>query len=221
MVYGITDINTFILGTIFVVLLPGPNSLYVITVASQRGIGPGYLGACGIFAGDAILMLLAATGAASLLYAAPTVFMLLQFAGAAYLAWLGIGLIRSGLADWTTRDSSARDTETTTLKDLQRPFRTALIISLLNPKAIMFFISFFIQFVEPGYPYPALSFLILGTIVQISSALYLSILIFGGVQLAQTFRRLPILAGLSKAAVGVLFIGFGLRLAIGSISAAG
>jgi leucine efflux protein len=232
MVYGITDINTFILGTIFVVLLPGPNSLYVITVASQRGIGPGYLGACGIFVGDAILMLLAATGAASLLYAAPTVFMLLQFAGAAYLAWLGIGLIRSGLTDWFTRDTTAEDTETapdagttnttsssTALKDLQRPFRTALIISLLNPKAIMFFISFFIQFVEPGYPYPALSFLILGTIVQISSALYLSILIFGGVQLAQTFRRLPVLAGLSKAAVGVLFIGFGLRLAIGSITA--
>ncbi len=234
MVYGITDINTFILGTIFVVLLPGPNSLYVITVASQRGIGPGYLGACGIFAGDAILMLLAATGAASLLYAAPTVFMLLQFAGAGYLAWLGIGLIRSGLTDWFKRETTAGDTETasdaktpdassssTTLKDLQRPFRTALIISLLNPKAIMFFISFFIQFVEPGYPYPALSFLILGTIVQISSALYLSILIFGGVQLAQTFRRLPVLAGLSKAAVGVLFIGFGLRLAIGSITAAG
>ncbi len=233
MVYGITDINTFILGTIFVVLLPGPNSLYVITVASQRGIGPGYLGACGIFVGDAILMLLAATGAASLLYAAPTIFMLLQFAGAAYLAWLGIGLIRSGLTDWFTRDATAGDTETapdaktthatssssTTLKDLQRPFRTALIISLLNPKAIMFFISFFIQFVEPGYPYPALSFLILGTIVQISSALYLSILIFGGVQLAQTFRRLPVLAGLSKAAVGILFIGFGLRLAIGSIAA--
>ncbi len=83
----------------------------------------------------------------------------------------------------------------------------------------MFFISFFIQFVEPGYPYPALSFLILGTIVQISSALYLSILIFGGVQLAQTFSRLPLLAGLSKAAVGLLFIGFGLRLAIGSIAA--
>ncbi len=217
MFYGITDINTFILGTIFVVLLPGPNSLYVITVASQRGIGPGYLGACGIFVGDAILMLLAATGAASLLYAAPTVFMLLQFAGAAYLAWLGVGLIRSGLTDWQARHEPIA-TAPTTIRDLKRPFRTALIISLLNPKAIMFFISFFIQFVEPGYPYPALSFLILGTIVQISSALYLSILIFGGVQLAQTFRQLPLLAAVSKAAVGILFIGFGLRLALGSIA---
>ncbi len=217
MLYGITDINTFILGTIFVVLLPGPNSLYVITVASQRGIGPGYLGACGIFVGDAILMLLAATGAASLLYAAPTVFMLLQFAGAAYLAWLGVGLIRAGFADWQMRHKPVATAPPTT-RDLQRPFRTALIISLLNPKAIMFFISFFIQFVEPGYPYPALSFLILGTIVQISSALYLSILIFGGVQLAQTFRQLPLLAAVSKAAVGILFIGFGLRLALGSMA---
>lgn len=217
MLYGITDIHTFILGTIFVVLLPGPNSLYVITVASQRGIGPGYLGACGIFVGDAILMLLAATGAASLLYAAPTVFMLLQFAGAAYLAWLGFGLIRSGLTDWQTRNEPIA-TAPTTIRDLKHPFKTALIISLLNPKAIMFFISFFIQFVAPEYPYPALSFLILGTIVQISSALYLSILIFGGVQLAQTFRQLPLLAAVSKAAVGILFIGFGLRLALGSIA---
>ena len=67
MYYGITDLSTFILGTIFIVLLPGPNSLYVMSVASRWGIAAGYRGACGIFLGDLILMILSATGVASLL----------------------------------------------------------------------------------------------------------------------------------------------------------
>ena len=62
MTYGITDLTTFILGTIFIVLLPGPNSVYVMTVASRRGVAQGYRGACGIFLGDTILMVLSATG---------------------------------------------------------------------------------------------------------------------------------------------------------------
>ncbi len=65
MVYGITDLTTFVLGTIVIVLLPGPNSLYVMTVASQHGVSAGYRGALGIFTGDLILMTLAATGVVS------------------------------------------------------------------------------------------------------------------------------------------------------------
>ena len=75
MTYGITDLATFILGTIFIVLLPGPNSMYVTLVASRWGIAAGYRGACGIFLGDLILMVLAASGIASLLVAVPALFM--------------------------------------------------------------------------------------------------------------------------------------------------
>src|SRR3954471_11528510 len=81
MFYGITDLTTFILGTIFIVLLPGPNSLYVMTVASRLGVGPGYRGACGIFVGDTILMVLSATGVASVLHATPALFMVVKYAG--------------------------------------------------------------------------------------------------------------------------------------------
>ena len=66
---GITDFWTFVLGTIFIVLLPGPNSMYVLSVAAQRGVREGYKGACGVFLGDAILMVLSAAGVASLLKA--------------------------------------------------------------------------------------------------------------------------------------------------------
>lgn len=214
MVYGVTDLTTFILGTIFIVLLPGPNSLYVMSVASRFGIAAGYRGALGIFLGDLILMILAATGAASLLQTTPALFMLIKYAGAAYLAWMGIGLLRSALKTWTNRQADAAPQP---VPDSARPFRTALIISLMNPKAILFFVSFFIQFVDPAYPYPALSFAILGLIVQVCSAFYLSLLIFGGARLADAFRRRRRTSAAATGAVGGLFIGFSAKLANASL----
>ncbi len=210
MFYGITDLTTFILGTIFIVLLPGPNSLYVMTVASRWGVAAGYRGAGGIFLGDTILMILSATGVASLLQATPALFMALKYAGAAYLAWLGVGLLRSAVRTWR----KGRESEPSMVPvDASRPFRTALLISLMNPKAILFFISFFIQFVSPEYAHPELSFVILGVIVQVCSALYLSALIFGGAHLAQQFSRRRRLSAVATGGVGGLFIGFGVKLA--------
>ncbi len=210
---GVTDIWTYVLGTIFIVLLPGPNSLYVLSVASRRGIRQGYQGACGIFLGDSILMLLSATGAASLLRANPSLFMVAKFAGAAYLAWLGAGLLKSAWGSWRGAAVAALE-----VKDTARPFHSALMISLVNPKAILFFISFFIQFVDPGYPYPALPFLLLGAICQIISATYLSLLIFGGARLAGQFRSRRSLAAAATGGVGALFIGFGAKLASATLS---
>ena len=210
MTYGITDITTFVLGTIFIVLLPGPNSLYVMSVASRWGVGAGYRGACGIFLGDAILMVLSATGVASLLQTTPALFAVLKYAGAAYLAWMGLGLLRAARAIW--REGVA-DGGGQPPPDAARPFHTALLISLMNPKAILFFVSFFIQFVDPGYAFPALSFALLGAIVQLVSALYLSVLIFGGARLAQQFRRRRRLSAGATGGVGALFIGFGAKLA--------
>jgi len=210
MFYGITDLTTFILGTIFIVLLPGPNSLYVMTIASRWGIGAGYRGALGIFLGDTILMILSATGVASLLQTTPALFVVFKYVGAAYLAWLGVGLLRAAFGTWRSHDVTEQPNAPIVAT---RPFRTALVISLMNPKAILFFISFFIQFVSPDYPYPALSFLILGITVQICSALYLTILIFGGTHLALQVRRRRRLSAVATGGVGALFIGFGFKLA--------
>lgn len=84
---------------------------------------------------------------------------------------------------------------------VERPYRRALVVSLLNPKAILFFISFFVQFVDPSYAHPVLSFLTLGAWAQLFSFTYLSVLIFSGTFLAATFRRRKRLtAGLSAGA---------------------
>jgi leucine efflux protein len=217
MFFGITDITTFVLGTLFIVLLPGPNSLYIMTVASRWGVAAGYRGAAGIVAGDTVLMILSATGVASALQAQPALFLLFKYAGAAYLAWLGAGLVRSAVRAWRDRPEPAPAAAPV---DASRPFRTALVICLMNPKAILFFVSFFIQFVSPDYPHPALSFLILGLIVQGFSILYLSALIFGGARLAEVFRRRRRLSAAATGAVGSLFIGFGIRLAGASLGPA-
>lgn len=217
MTYGITDLTAFILGTIFIVLLPGPNSLYVMTLASRFGVRKGYQGALGIFVGDAVLMVLSATGAASLLRSTPELFMAIKYAGAAYLAWLGLKLVKSGWDTWRHPSPTLAAAAQVPPAQTVHPFRTALLISLMNPKAILFFVSFFIQFVSPGYEHPALSFLILGTIVQVCSALYLTLLILGGAHLAALFRKRQRLAAAGTAAVGALFVGFGAKLASASL----
>ena len=219
MFYGITDLSTFILGTVFIVLLPGPNSLYVMATASRWGVAAGYRGALGIFVGDTLLMLLAVTGMASLLRATPELFMAIKYAGAAYLAWVGIGLLRASLAAWRRGDEAGAEAVTghPAVSGTPHPFRTALIISLMNPKAILFFVSFFIQFVDPAYAHPGLSFVILGVIVQICSVLYLSVLIFSGARLAAHFRRHRRAAAGATAGVGGVFIGFGAKLATATL----
>ena len=216
MFYGVTDLGTFVLGTIFIVLVPGPNSLYVMTIASRFGIAAGYRGAAGIFVGDLILMTLAATGVASVFQANPALFVALKYAGAAYLVFLGLSLLRSAFA----RRRATEPAAAATLPDAgsTRPFRVALFISLMNPKAILFYVSFFIQFVAPDYPHPAVSFLILGVVVQLCSTAYLSVLIFGGTWLADAFRRRPRLSATATGGVGALFIGFGARLAAGGLA---
>ena len=214
-ILGITDLWTYVLGTVAIVLLPGPNSMFVLSVAARRGVRMGYAAACGVFAGDTVLMILAALGAATLLKTLPALFVVIKVVGALYLAWVGVGLLKGAWRRW--KGTLAAEADSTTSLDLSRPFRKALVVSLLNPKAILFFVSFFVQFVDPAYPWPGLSFLVLGLIAQVASALYLSTLIFSGARLASTFARARRTASLATSGVGLLFLGFGARLATASL----
>ncbi|NUR82885.1 MAG: leucine efflux protein LeuE [Nonomuraea sp.] len=212
MFFGIIDLWKYVVGAFLIILLPGPNSLYVLSLAAQRGVRQGYRAAAGVFLGDTVLMLLTAAGAASLLRSSALLFTIVKYAGAAYLAYIGFQMIRSA---WRRKPTvSAEPVEV----PKAHPFRKALTISLMNPKAILFFVSFFVQFVDPAYPMPALSFLILGGIIQVFSVLYLTMLIFGGTFLAGQFRaRRKLSAGLTTG-VGAVFLGFGAKLATTSLS---
>jgi leucine efflux protein len=212
---GITDLPTYVIGTIFIILLPGPNSLYVLSVAAKRGVRAGYQGAAAVVVGDAVLMVLAAAGIGSLLAAYPGVFTVIKYAGGAYLIWIGIQLILGAIMRWRNR---AIVTETgSEAADTSHPFKRALAISLVNPKAILFFVSFFIQFVDPAYPHPALTFVALGTILQVVSIIYLSALILIGARVAEAFRRRHRLSAAITGGVGGVFIGFGAKLATATL----
>ncbi|MEU9863831.1 leucine efflux protein LeuE [Streptomyces sp. NPDC047971] len=213
---GVTDLPTYLAGLVLIILLPGPNSLYVLSVAARKGTRTGYKAAAGVFTGDAVLMTLAALGAASLLQTTPLLFMIVKYAGAGYLTWMAIGMLRAAWGMWRSRGELTPEEPEAAPAAGENPYRRALIISLFNPKAILFLISFFVQFVDPGYAYPALSFLVLGTLLQISSFLYLTMLIFGGTRLASAFRRRRRLSAGATSAAGALFLGFAAKLSLSS-----
>ncbi|WP_433543938.1 leucine efflux protein LeuE (plasmid) [Streptomyces sp. CA-294286] len=214
---GVTDLPTYLMGLVLIVLLPGPNSLYVLSVAARRGVRAGYTAAAGVWCGDAVLMVLSAAGVASLLQANALLFGIVKYAGAGYLTWLAIGMLRAAWSMWRTRRESVRTAAAQAEPAaVERPYRRALVISLLNPKAILFFISFFVQFVDPAYAYPALSFVLLGTFAQLASFLYLTALIFSGTRLSAAFARRKRLSAGATSAAGVLFLGFAAKLTLAS-----
>ncbi|MEU1667314.1 leucine efflux protein LeuE [Streptomyces sparsogenes] len=240
---GITDLSTYLAGLALIILLPGPNSLYVVSVAARRGVRSGYRAALGVVCGDTVLMVLSAGGVASLLQASPTLFTVVKFTGAGYLSWLAVGMLRGAWGLWRARGSrgegglqarAAAGAAATAAEGPggagagegdgaragepagERPYRKALVISLLNPKAILFFISFFVQFVDPEYAHPVLSFVALGAWAQLFSLVYLSVLIFSGAHLAAAFRRRKRLTAGLSAAAGAAFLGFAVKLSLSS-----
>lgn len=235
---GIHSFLEFLLGTIFIVLLPGPNSLYVLTASAQLGPRSGWAAAFGIFSGDAVLMVATASGAASLMTIFPTAFATFKALGAVYLGWIGYQLFREGLRRWpnTTRSGHAfgaaeaqtavdltdeasqalRASATASTKtQLRLPYLKALGLSLTNPKAILFFLAFFTQFVRADAASPALAYLTLGVVVQVISLAYLALLIFAGLRLQTAFETHPRWSSSGIVVVSVCFMGFAIKMLIG------
>lgn len=215
--YGVTDIWTYVIGAIGIILLPGPNSIYVLSVAAARGVKTGYQAAMGVFVGDTLLLLFTALGAASLLRSQPELFVVVKYGGAAYLAWVGINLIWGAIQKHRSPTVDVVTPQASNPTNLKHPFKRALVISLLNPKAILFLLSFFVQFIDPSYARPAVPFLILSAIIMVVSGLYLSTLIFLGSRLAQAFRARRRLSASLSGGVGGLFIWFGSKLATATL----
>ncbi|MFI6487447.1 leucine efflux protein LeuE [Streptomyces sp. NPDC050564] len=213
---GVTDLPTYLAGLVLIVLLPGPNSLYVLSVAARRGVRAGYTAAAGVWCGDTVLMTLSAAGVASLLQANALLFGIVKYAGAGYLTWLAVGMLRAAWGMWRTRREKTVADVVAAPPAEERPFRRAFVVSLFNPKAILFFVAFFVQFVDPGYAYPALSFVVLGAFAQLASFLYLTALIFSGTKLAAAFRRRKRLSAGATTAAGALFLGFAVKLTLAS-----
>jgi leucine efflux protein len=199
---GITDIWQLIAATMVFLLLPGPGTFCVLTCAAQRGLRGGYMSLFGLLMGDAVLMLLAAIGVAALLQANPMVFKGVQYLGAAYLAYLGVRLLfaKSGDSSTVVPFSNAAD------------FRRGFLVTLINPKAIVFYMAFFPLFINPDTQRGALTFLTMGAVIASCTLFYGSLLVFIGNEAAKRLARNHRIATFATRAAGVFLIGFGVRL---------
>ncbi|MFA9486520.1 MULTISPECIES: leucine efflux protein LeuE [unclassified Moraxella] len=210
--FGIDNLITYLVGVIVIITLPGPNSLYCLSVSASQGRQAGVMVMAGILLGDAMLILATVFGAGTLLKLYPSVFDGIKLIGGSYLAYLGIRLIIEAHQTFKNRHLIANKRFTPPKTDKQNYFYRSLSLSLTNPKAILFFLSFFVQFVRPDYDKPFLSFFILALILQFISFLYLTLLIFSGKKLAESFGSRPIIMTIAMLVVGLLFIGFGVNL---------
>jgi len=196
-------------GAVFVLnATPGVDFLLTVSRTLAGGARAGVAAACGIAAGCVVHALAAAFGLAALLALHPQAFVALQWAGAAYLVWLGLGLL---LQAWRRGAAQAAAVAVAAPRTAWADFRGGLLTNVLNPKVALFFLAFLPQFVPAGSPAKTLSFLLLGAWFVAQGLVFLLVL----VALAARLRRLqarPAVGRALAAAGGVLFIGLALRL---------
>jgi leucine efflux protein len=200
--FGIADYGAFVVAIIIFLAIPGPGNLAIITSTGKGGIRGGLAAAFGLIAGDQILMWAAVAGVAALLSAYPPAFKAVQWLGAAYLAWLGFRML-------TTKPGAA---PVLNIRPRQY-FRQALMITLLNPKAIVFYMAFFPLFVDPARHQGLLTFGVMAlTIAALTFAYCLGATLLTHF-LAERLRANPRITALLEKLAGVFLIGFGVKLA--------
>ncbi len=201
--FGIADYGAFVVAILVFLLIPGPGNLALITSTSKGGIRGGLAATMGVIAGDQVLMWLAVAGVAALLATYPTAFKIVQFAGAAYLAFLGIKMLLIKPGDAPILNMDAR-----------RFFLQSLAITLLNPKAIVFYMAFFPLFIDPAEHQGLLTFGVMAATVAALTLAYglCSTLITHFA--AERIRSSPRMTGLLNKVAGLFLIGFGIKLAV-------
>lgn len=202
---GITDYPAFAAAVLVFLMLPGPGTFAVLASAAQGGLRGGYASLAGIVAGDLMLILLALAGVAALMQAHPALFRAVQYVGVAYLVWVGLQLL--------LRRPGNFDGSLLLRIDHRRFFRQTFLITLINPKAIMFYMAFFPLFIDPQRFEGASTFaLMLATVMALTLA-YGSLLVLAGNGLARSLGRHPRLASLGSKLAGIGLVYFGWRLA--------
>ena len=203
MMFGITDYATFIVTVIVFLAIPGPGNLALITSTGKGGPRGGLAATFGVIAGDQVLMWLAVAGVAALLQAAPLLFGAVQWLGAAYLAWIGLRLI------------TAKPGAAPVLTILPRHyFRQAFTITLLNPKAIVFYMAFFPLFVDPARHRGLLTFGVMAATIAALTFLYGALVVLLTHRLADRMRASPRLTHALERLAGVVLVGFGVKLVL-------
>jgi leucine efflux protein len=201
-VMGVADYGTFCAAVLVFLALPGPGTFALLTSTAKGGLRAGAAATAGIIVGDQVLLWLAVAGVSALLAAHPLLFNLVRWAGAAYLAWIGLKLLLAKPGE------SARP-----VTILPHHYaRQALLITLLNPKAIVFYMAFFPLFIDPALHQGLPTFgLMAATIAAITAAYCLSLCALAQRVVGQVRAHRRAAQALERLA-GLFLIGFGWRL---------
>ena len=200
--FGVADYGAFVAAIVLFLAIPGPGNLALITSTGKGGVRGGLAATLGVIAGDQVLMWAAVAGVATLLAAWPVAFKAVQWMGAVYLAWLGWRML-------TAKPGAAPVIQI----QPHHFFRQAASITLLNPKAIVFYMAFFPLFVDPIHHQGLLTFAVMAATIASLTLAYGLIVVLLTHFLAARLRANPLIArGLEKTA-GIFLIGFGIKLA--------
>lgn len=201
--FGVADYGAFVAAIILFLAIPGPGNLALITSTSKGGVLGGLAATLGVIAGDQGLMWMAVAGVAALLATYPAAFHAVQWLGAVYLAWLGWRLLVARPGDAPVLQIKPR-----------HYFRQALAITLLNPKAIVFYMAFFPLFVDPARHQGLLTFGFMAVTIAALTFLYGLVVVLLTHHLAERVRAHPQISGWLNKLAGIFLLGFGVKLAL-------
>ena len=201
--FGVADYGAFVAAVIIFLAIPGPGNLALITSTGKGGIAGGLGATFGVIAGDQVLMWAAVAGVATLLLAYPAAFHAVQWLGAAYLAWLGARMVlaKPGAKPIITIEP-------------RHYFRQAALITLLNPKAIVFYMAFFPLFVDPGRHQGLATFGVMAATIATLTFLYGLTVVLLTHFLASRLRANPVIGRVMQKLAGTCLLAFGIKLAI-------
>jgi threonine/homoserine/homoserine lactone efflux protein len=201
-VFGISNFDNFCLAILLFLALPGPGTFALLNSTAKGGFRAGASATLGLILGDQVLLWLAVAGVAALLVAHPLAFRLVQYAGAAYLAWIGLRLI------------FAKEGAASPIRIEPRHYlRQGLLITLLNPKAIVFYMAFFPLFINPTTHQGAVTFAAMAATIALITVVYcLTLCAFAGAVSSKVRAHRRVARWLERLA-GVFLVGFGIRLA--------
>ena len=203
MFFGISDYSAFVVAIVLFLAIPGPGNLALITSTSKGGVTGGLMATLGVIAGDQVLMWLAVAGVAAVLSTYPSAFAAIQWLGAAYLAWLGFKMLSAKPGDAPVLNIRPR-----------QYFQQALAITLLNPKAIVFYMAFFPLFVDPQTHLGVISFGVMAATIAALTFLYGLGMTLLTHHLAERMRANPVVGRVLEKVAGLFLVGFGLKLAL-------
>lgn len=204
---GIANVWAFVAAVLVFLALPGPGTFTLLTSTARGGMRAGYATFCGLLLGDQVLIWLAVAGVAAVLQANPLLFNALRLAGVAYVGWIGLQLLRTPRRQPTSAAPA--------LPQRGHYFRQGVLVALLNPKAIIFYMAFLPLFVAPATQRGLATFATMAVLIAALSLLWCSVLIVLGDALARRLAQRPRVALWMRRLTGAALLGFAVRLALG------